>query len=184
MRRHCELGICIIYVEVLPNRCLKPSLLVVVFKLRRHFLPKISFLLWRLKKISPSTVWYLLLLLEVIGQHQTCYIFQRRSAKWFELWLVKTQWELLSISHLILRAMCRQRVPASVEANHRGCVIRPPAGEAVLDDAAEVTLPANCIHNHHQGTVPHQMTHHGLLLVAGEEWHPNTFVYWSLFHNM
>lgn len=70
---------------------------------------------------------------------------------------------------LYLTTMWRQRVPASVEANHRGCVIRPPAGEAVLDDAAEVTLPANCIHNHHQGTVPHQMTHHGLLLVAEEE---------------
>lgn len=57
----------------------------------------------------------------------------------------------------------------SVEATHRGSVIRPLTGGAVLDDTAEVILPANCIHNNHQGAVPHQMTHHGLLLAAEEE---------------
>lgn len=71
-----------------------------------------------------------------------------------------------------------------VEATHRGSVITTSAGGAVLDDTAEVILPANCIHNNHQGAVPHQMTQHGLLLATEEEWHTDTCVYWSMFHNI
>lgn len=55
---------------------------------------------------------------------------------------------------------------SSVVSDHQDSVVGPFAGAVVLNDSTKVVLPAHSIHNHSQGTVLHQVTHHGLFLTA------------------
>lgn len=48
-------------------------------------------------------------------------------------------------------------------------MVGPLAGAVVLDDSTQVILPADSIHDSSQGTMIHQMTHHGLFLTTEEE---------------
>lgn len=54
----------------------------------------------------------------------------------------------------------------SVISDHQDSVVGHFAGAVVLNDSTKVVLPAHSIHNHSQGTVLHQVTHHGLFLTA------------------
>lgn len=54
----------------------------------------------------------------------------------------------------------------SVVSNNKDGMVRPLAGAVVLNDSTQVILPADSIHYSSQGTVQHQMTHHGLLLTT------------------
>lgn len=55
----------------------------------------------------------------------------------------------------------------SVVSNHQDSVVGPFAGAVVLNNSSKVVLPAHRIHDHSQGTMFHQVTHHGLFLTAG-----------------
>lgn len=55
---------------------------------------------------------------------------------------------------------------SSVISDHQDSVVGLFAGAVVLNDSTKVVLPAHSIHNHSQGTVLHQVTHHGLFLTA------------------
>lgn len=55
---------------------------------------------------------------------------------------------------------------SSVVSDHQDSVVGAFAGAVVLNDSTKVVLPAHSIHNHSQGTLLHQVTHHGLFLTA------------------
>lgn len=57
----------------------------------------------------------------------------------------------------------------SVVSDDQDGMVGPLAGAVVLDDSTQVILPADSINDSSQGTVIHQMTHHGLFLTTEEE---------------
>lgn len=72
-------------------------------------------------------------------------------------------------------------------------MVGPFAGAVVLNDPTKVVLPAHGIHDHSQGTMLHQVTHHGLFLTAEggqqdvlvlmqQNWLCDQAILWSYYH--
>lgn len=82
---------------------------------------------------------------------------------------------------------------SSVISDHQDSVVGPFARAVVLNDPAKVVLPAHGIHDHSQGTMLHQVTHHGLFLTAEggqqdslvlmqQNWLCVEAILWSYYH--
>lgn len=76
---------------------------------------------------------------------------------------------VLMIFHTIFidsEATAEKVSTSSVVSDHQDSVVGAFAGAVVLNDSTKVVLPAHSIHNRSQGTLLHQVTHHGLFLTA------------------